>query len=299
MTIQEQAFFIPKMALIGVGLIGGSLVQALRKVDAVGEVIGVGRSAENLQLAQSMGVIDGYTHQAAEAVKGADMVVIATPVGSFETLLEEIMPVLSPDAIVTDVGSVKAEIIAAARRVMAERLDQFVPAHPIAGAENSGVAAAFSDLYVDHNVLFTPLAESRSDFTRVVEKMWQLTGANVLEMDVDLHDQVLGVTSHLPHVIVFALIDYLSKQKNQSLHYKFAAGGLYDFTRIASSDARMWTDICLNNKEKLVSIVRGFSQELTQIANQIEADEEAQLMHIFEQAKQARSQVADYRKTNE
>lgn len=299
MTIQVEPFYISKMALIGVGLIGGSLAQALRKVGAVGEVVGVGRSPENLQLAQSMGVIDRYTHQAAEAVEGADMVVIATPVGSFESLLEQIMPVLSRDAIVTDVGSVKAEIIAAARRVMGDSLDQFVPAHPIAGAENSGVAAAFPDLYVDHNVLFTPLAESRVEFTRIVEKMWQLTGANVLELDVDLHDQVLGVTSHLPHVIVFALIDYLSKQKNQSLHYKFAAGGLYDFTRIASSDARMWTDICLNNKDKIVSIVRGFSQELSQIANQIEADEDAQLMHIFEQAKQARSQVADYRKNEQ
>jgi len=296
MTIKENPFYIPKMALIGVGLIGGSLVQALRKAGAVGEVVGVGRSVENLQLAQSMGVIDSYTHQASEAVEGADMVVIATPVGSFEGLLTQIMPSLSRDAIVTDVGSVKAEIIAAARRVMSGRLDQFVPAHPIAGAENSGVAAAFPDLYVDHNVLFTPLVESRAEFTRIVESMWQLTGANVVEMDVDLHDQVLGVTSHLPHVIVFALIDYLSKQNNQSLHYKFAAGGLYDFTRIASSDARMWTDICLNNKDKLSSIIRDFSQELSQIADQIEANEDAQLMHIFEQAKQARSQVADYRK---
>jgi len=295
MTIQEQPFFIPKLALIGVGLIGGSLVQALRKVDAVGEVIGVGRSVENLDLAVSLGVIDRYTHQSAEAVIDADMVVIATPVGAFEAVLRDIMPNLPVDAVVTDVGSVKAEIIDAARRVMGDRLDQFVPAHPIAGAENTGVAAAFPDLYVDHNVLFTPLSESRAQFTRLVEAMWKLTGANVVEMDVELHDQVLGVTSHLPHVIVFALIDYLSKQNNQALHYKFAAGGLYDFTRIASSDARMWADICLNNKEKLIPIVRGFAQELQLISDRIENDQDAELMKIFEQARLARSQVADYR----
>lgn len=295
MTIQEHPFYIPKMALIGVGLIGGSLVQALKKVDAVGEVIGVGRSVENLELAVSLGVIDRYTHQSAEAVIDADLVVIATPVGAFETVLGEIMPNLSTDAVVTDVGSVKAEIIAAARRVMGDRLDQFVPAHPIAGAENTGVAAAFPDLYVDHNVLFTPLSESRPGFTRLVEAMWQLTGAHVVEMNVELHDQVLGVTSHLPHVIVFALIDYLSKQENQSLHYKFAAGGLYDFTRIASSDARMWSDICQNNKDKLIPIIRSFAQELQHISDRIENDQDAELMQIFEQAKQARSQVADFR----
>jgi len=296
MSIQEKPFFVKKLALIGVGLIGGSLVQALHKVNVLGEVVGVGRSVDNLQLAQSLGVIDRYTHDAAEAVEGADMVVIATPVGAFETILQQIMPKLSEDAIITDVGSVKSEIIAAARRVMAERIEQFVPAHPIAGAENTGVAAAFPDLFVDHNILFTPLQESRPEFSRKVKAMWKLTGANVVDMDVELHDQVLGVTSHLPHVIVFALIDFLSRQENQALHYKFAAGGLYDFTRIASSDARMWTDICLNNKDKLIPIIRSFAQELELIADRAEQDQDAELMHIFEQAKQARAKVADLRK---
>ncbi len=296
MSIQQHPLYIPKLALIGVGLIGGSLVQALRQQHAVGEVVGVGRSVENLELAVSLGVIDRYTHQAAEAALDADMVVIATPVGAFESVLSDIMPNLSEHAVVTDVGSVKAEIIAAARRVMGDRLNQFVPAHPIAGAENTGVAAAFADLYVDHNVLFTPLQESRADFTALVESMWRLTGANVVEMDVELHDQVLGVTSHLPHVIVFALIDYLSKQDNQALYYKFAAGGLYDFTRIASSDARMWSDICLNNKQKLIPIIQNFAQELMLISERIENDEDTELMHIFEQAKLARAQVADFRK---
>ena len=288
--------YIPRLAIIGVGLIGGSLLKALRRENAVGEVVGVGRGVDNLKLAQDMGVIDRYTHDVAEAVAEADMVVIATPVGSFETILAQAMPVLKKDAIVTDVGSVKKEIVEAARRVMGDRIEQSVPGHPIAGAEHTGVSASMVNLFVDHHVIITPLPETRSEYSVVVEQMWRTTEARVVEMDIDLHDQVLGVTSHLPHVIVFALIDYLSRQDNQGLHYQFAAGGLYDLTRIASSDARMWTDICLNNKEKLIPIIRDYAQELVRMADQIEADQGERLMEEFEHAKEARSRVADYRK---
>ncbi|MCP4010197.1 MAG: prephenate dehydrogenase/arogenate dehydrogenase family protein [Proteobacteria bacterium] len=294
--ISVNPVYIPKLVLIGVGLIGGSLLKVLQKENAVGEVVGVGRGVENLQLAHSMGVIDRFTHDAAEAVQEADMVVIATPVGAFETILEQILPHLKKDAIVTDVGSVKGEIVLAARRVLGTQIDQFVPAHPIAGSENSGVMAAMVNLFVDHNVIITPLPETRTEFRSVVEQMWRLTEARIVEMDIDLHDQVLGVTSHLPHVIVFALIDYLSRQDKQALHYQFAAGGLYDLTRIASSDARMWSDICMNNKDKLIPIIRGYAQDLMQMADQIEADEGDKLIKEFEQAKLARGRVADYRK---
>lgn len=294
--ISVNPVYIPRLALIGVGLIGGSLLKVLKKENAVGEVIGVGRGIENLQLAQSMAVIDRFTHDAAEAVIEADMVVIATPVGAFEPILKEIMPHLKKDAIVTDVGSVKGEIVRAARDVMGDRIDQFVPAHPIAGAEYSGVAAAIGNLFVDHNVILTPLPETRTEFSTVIEQMWRLTEARVVNMGIDLHDQVLGVTSHLPHLLVFALIDYLSKQDNQALHYQFAAGGLYDLTRIASSDARMWSDICLNNKEKILPVLREYAQSLLQMAEQIEADEGDVLIKEFEHAKLARSRVSDYRK---
>ncbi len=294
--ISVNPVYIPRLALIGVGLIGGSLLKVLKKENAVGEVIGVGRGIENLQLAQSMAVIDRFTHDAVEAVIEADMVVIATPVGAFEPILKEIMPHLKKDAIVTDVGSVKGEIVRAARQVMGDRIDQFVPAHPIAGAEHSGVAAAIGNLFVDHDVILTPLPETRAEFSTVIEQMWRLTEARVVNMDIDLHDQVLGVTSHLPHLLVFALIDYLSKQDNQALHYQFAAGGLYDLTRIASSDARMWSDICLNNKEILLPVLREYAQSLLQMAEQIEADEGDALIKEFEHAKLARSRVSDYRK---
>ena len=294
--ISVNPVYIPRLALIGVGLIGGSLLKVLKKENAVGEVVGVGRGVENLELALSMGVIDRYTHDAAAAVEGADMVVIATPVGTFEPILQQIMPSLKKDAIVTDVGSVKGEIVDAARRVMGERIEQFVPAHPIAGAEHSGVAASMVNLFVDHHIIMTPLAETCREYRTVVDQMWRLTEARVVDMDIELHDQVLGVTSHLPHVIVFALIDYLSKQENQALHYQFAAGGLYDLTRIASSDARMWSDICLNNKNKLIPIIREYAAELLRMADQIEADEGDKLIEEFQHAKRARSHVADYRK---
>ncbi len=294
--ISVNPVYIPKLVLIGVGLIGGSLLKVLQKENAVGEVVGVGRGVENLQLAHSMGVIDRFTHDAAEAVQEADMVVIATPVGAFEPILEQVLPHLKKDAIITDVGSVKGEIVLAARRVLGSQIDQFVPAHPIAGSENSGVTAAMVNLFVDHNVIITPLPETRTEFRSVVEQMWRLTEARIVEMDIDLHDQVLGVTSHLPHVIVFALIDYLSRQEKQALHYQFAAGGLYDLTRIASSDARMWSDICMNNKDKLIPIIRDYAQDLMQMADQIEADEGDKLIQEFEQAKLARGRVADYRK---
>ena len=294
--ISVNPVFIPRLVVIGVGLIGGSLLKVLKKEKAVGEVIGVGRGAANLQLAQQEGLIDSFSHDAASVVSDADMVIFAVPVGVFEAILEQILPVLKADAIVTDVGSVKGEIVRAAQRVMGGRIDQFVPAHPIAGAEHSGAAAAMSNLFVDHNVILTPLSETRPEFSAVVEQMWRLTEACVVNMDIELHDQVLGVTSHLPHVVVFALIDYLSHQDELELHYRFAAGGLYDLTRIASSDAVMWSDICLNNKDKLIPVIRDYARTLSRMADHIEAGEGDELMRIFEQARQARSCVSDYRK---
>lgn len=294
----KQPFCIEKLALIGVGLIGGSLVQALREQKAVAEVVGVGRSVENLMLAKSLGVVDDYTHDVAEAVRDADMVVIATPVGAFAQILSEVLPALGPNAIVTDVGSVKREIIQSAIDVMGDKVAQFVAAHPVAGSEKSGVGAANPQLFVDHNIILTPLPETNPAFKTRVEEMWHLTGARVVDMDAELHDQILGVTSHLPHVIVYTLINYLAQQNEQEMHYQFAAGGLYDLTRIASSDAVMWSDIFLNNKDKIINIVRDYAAELNTLADQIEADDKTQLVQRFEQAKQVRATLADFRKRN-
>lgn len=292
----EAPFSIQKLALIGVGLIGGSLVQALREQKAVTEVVGVGRSVENLMLAKSLGVVDDYTHDVAAAVQDADMVVIAAPVGAFAQILREVLPNLGTDAIVTDVGSVKGEVVKAAIDILGDRISQFVPAHPVAGSEKSGVAAANPKLFINHNIILTPLSETNLEFKNRVERMWRLTGADVVDMEVALHDQILGVTSHLPHVIVYALMNYLAKQNDQEMHYQFAAGGLFDLTRIASSDAVMWGDILLNNKEKIIDIVRDYAAELNAMADQIQADEKGNLIQSFEHAKQTRATLADYRK---
>ncbi len=294
----DDSFHIRKLALIGVGLIGGSLAMALREQKVIGEVVGVGRSIENLQLAKSMGVVDSYTHHVAEAAKDADMIVIATPVGTFEQILSDLLPVLAPDAIVTDVGSIKGEIIRSAIELMGDRVQQFVPAHPIAGGEKSGVQAAFSHLFVDHNTIITPLVQTSAVSKARIEQMWRLVGARVVDMPISAHDQVLGVTSHLPHIIVYALINYLAKQEDQETHYQFAAGGLYDLTRIASSDAVMWRDICMSNKEKIVPIVREYADELLQVAAQIEAGQADDIEQRFNQAKRTRSNLADYRKSH-
>ncbi|MEE9447445.1 MAG: prephenate dehydrogenase/arogenate dehydrogenase family protein [Arenicellales bacterium] len=295
MSSSTPDFHIHKLVIIGVGLIGGSLALALREKSTVDEIIGVGRSVENLQRAIDLNVIDAFTQDASVAVKEADVVIIAVPVGAFESVLKQILPHISKNTVISDVGSVKGEVVEIARRVMGKQIDQFVPAHPIAGSENSGVEAAFPSLFVDHNIIITPLAETRQDLLLLIESVWLSTGAKVLALDDQLHDQVLGVTSHLPHVIVYALMDYLAQQPEQTLHYQFAAGGLFDLTRIASSDAVMWRDICVSNQDKLSAIVREYANSLNQLADQIEAGEGAQLEQLFRHAKTERGQLADMR----
>lgn len=293
-TVTKQS--APNIALIGVGLIGGSFVQALRQHDRVGHVVGVGRGEDNLKLAKSLGIIDRYTFDIGDAVKNADIVMISTPVGATEAVLKAMMPHLADETIVTDVGSVKAAVVQVARSVMGDQIDQFVPVHPIAGSETSGAGAATPDLFVDHQVIVTPLSETRTAFVDSISALWALTGAQVAEMDENLHDQILGVTSHLPHVLVYALIDYLSKQPQQEAHYKFAAGGLYDLTRIASSDAVMWRDICLNNSDNLVKMMRDYAQDINHLADKIETGESAQVQDLFQHAKQVRAKLARVRK---
>ena len=285
-----------RIALCGFGLIGSSIARAVRRGNLANPIAAYSRRQSTREECAKLGIVDSLHADPADAVRDADLVIICVHLGAYKDMARAMAPALKAGAIVTDVGSVKEEIVAAARRVMGTQIDQFVPAHPIAGSEHSGVAAAMVNLFVDHNVIITPLAETRAECRSVVEQMWRLTGARIVEMDVDLHDQILGVTSHLPHIIVFALIDYLSRQDKQALHYQFAAGGLYDLTRIASSDARMWSDICLNNKEKLLPVLREYAQSLLQMAEQIEADEGDALIKEFEHAKLARSRVSDYRK---
>ncbi len=296
MSEQLEHLFIPRLTLIGVGLIGGSLVQALRSQNAVGQVVGVGRSQANLELALELGTVDEISTNTRTAVQGADVVVLATPVLTIDKVLEEIAPCLNSNTIVTDVGSVKGVIVDQAKARLGKLFPRFVAAHPIAGSENSGVQAAYASLFNEHRVIITPSPETDADALDTITKMWALTGAEVENMSIQRHDEVLSVTSHLPHVLAYALMRFLNEKADKEAYFRLAAGGLYDFTRIASSDPTMWRDICVSNKEQVSCQLRAFSADLNEFAEHIEGEKMDVLQEDFSAAKAARARVASFRK---
>jgi prephenate dehydrogenase len=247
---------IGRMAVIGVGLIGGSLARALREADAVGEVVGCGRDAAHLERARVLGVIDRFKLDPARAVAGADMVAVCTPVGAVGTMLAAIQSGLGADTVVTDAGSVKGEVVraagAAVPRACESFLGNFVPGHPIAGTEYSGVEASFSDLYRGRQVILTPTADTRKEAIARVRRMWEVAGATVTEMDAAHHDRMLAATSHLPHVLAYALVDLLAAMEDSEEVFAYTGGGFRDVSRIASSAPNMWVDIVRANRPELV-----------------------------------------------
>ena len=284
---------IERLAVIGVGLIGGSLARALRAADAVGEVIGCGRSAENLELAFDLGVIDGCTRDPAVAVKDADMVFVAVPLGAMRDTFERIRGHLAPAAVITDGGSVKGSVVADAVAVFGGVPPRFVPGHPIAGTERSGVGASFPELYQNRRVILTPLPETEPDAVAKVRTMWQTVGAEVSDMGVAHHDEVLAATSHLPHMLAFGLVDALARMRDNDEIFRYAAGGFRDFTRIASSSPVMWRDICMANAEALSAMLARFGEEMTDLADSIRRRDGDHLLEIFSRAKQARDRFVD------
>jgi prephenate dehydrogenase len=284
---------IERLAIIGVGLIGGSLARALRAAGEVDEVIGCGRSAENLELAFDLGVIDGCTRDPAVAVKDADVVLIAVPLGAMRPVFESIANALGPDAVVTDAGSVKGSVVADAASVFGEVPKRLVPGHPIAGTERSGVAASFPELYHNRRVILTPLPQTDADAVERVRAMWEAAGAEVTEMDVAHHDQVLAATSHLPHMLAFGLVDSLARMQDNDEIFRYAAGGFRDFTRIASSNPVMWRDICIANAEALSEVLARFGEEVTELAEAIRQRDADHLLAIFTRAKAARDRFVD------
>ena len=286
---------IAKLVVIGVGLIGGSLACALRKAGRVGAVIGVGRSIANLKQAVALGVIDSYSQDGAQAVADADMVVIGATLGSTAAILETIAPALQPATIVTDVGSTKASVVAAARLALGDKFARFVPGHPIAGTEHSGAQAAFADLYVGHRVILTPVAETDLDALARVRAMWECVGARVTQMSVADHDRVLAATSHLPHMLAFTLVDMLAAADDADDIFAFAAGGFRDFTRIASSNPEMWRDIALANRDALLAICGSYKARLERLMQALREGDGATLEQSFKRAKEARDRcvVAD------
>ena len=279
---------INRLALIGVGLIGGSLARALRDAGHVREVIGYGRGLANLQRAVELGVADRVETSLSTAVRDADMVVLATPVGSMAEILTAIAPYLASDAVVTDVGSVKGTIATAARAALGEKLSNFVPGHPIAGTERTGVEASFSSLFVGRRVVLTPLPETSAAAVTRVRAMWQAAGAEVVNMSVEHHDAVLAATSHLPHLLAYALVDMLARLDDSREIFAYAAGGFRDFTRIASSDPEMWRDISLANRDAIVSMLKKYRTEVDGLIKAVSAGDGEKLQTLFAHAKAAR-----------
>jgi len=278
-----------RVAVIGVGLIGGSFALALKQAGACAHVAGAGRNAANLRLARERGVIDSIAADAVAAAHGADLVLLAAPVAQFPRLLRDIAPVLGPKAVVTDGGSTKRDVIAAARQALGRRLAQFVPAHPIAGAEKSGAQAAQADLFRGKRVILTPLAENTESALKKVQEAWSACGARITRMDAGEHDAVLAAVSHLPHLAAFALVHDIAGRENAAQLFSFAAGGFRDFTRIASSHPEMWRDICLANRDRLLEELKAYRAALGALGKLLEAGDGVALERAFGEAREARN----------
>lgn len=284
---------IQRLCIIGVGLIGGSLARALRQADACKEIVGAGRDPRHLQQAVDLGVIDRFDTDIAAAVKDADMVFVSVPVGAMAAVFSALKDNLSDSAVLTDGGSAKGSVIAAAEQAFGQVPAQFVPGHPIAGTERSGVAASVPDLYRDRRVILTPLPRTDGKAIARVRAMWEATGATVTEMEPTHHDEVLAATSHLPHVLAFALVESLARLHDKREIFEYAAGGFRDFTRIASSDPDMWRDICLANADAILVMIERFSTDLQVLADAVRDHDSDRLAQIFTAAKQARDGFAN------
>lgn len=284
---------IKRLCIIGVGLIGGSLARALKRVNYCGEIVGSSRNKSHLQLAQELGVIDRHERDPKLAVKDADVIVLAVPLGAIEDVMHAIAGNLKQDAVITDVGSAKRSVVTAAQAALGAMSKHFVPGHPIAGTEKNGVESSFAELYKGRRVILTPTADTEASAVAVVREMWEKAGAEVGEMDVDHHDEILAATSHLPHMLAFALVDTLARMHEQAEIFRYAAGGFRDFTRIASSDPLMWRDICLANRDAIAAMIDRFQGDLVGLREAIVQGDGKRIEEIFTRAKAARDQYCD------
>jgi len=279
---------IQHMVVIGTGLIGGSLCLALKKAGLVERVTGVGRSRANLELAKELAIVDDWTHDIAEAVHGADVVLLAVPMTAYASVFKAMAPHLSATAIITDAGSTKQSAMAAARSFLPDS-SRFVAGHPIAGTEQSGAGAAFAELFEERLCILTPDADTRADALQRVQEMWEAAGSRVMRMGSAEHDDFLAAVSHLPHLAAFALVNAVRKQGNEEHEpFEFAAGGFRDFTRIASSSPQMWRDIALCNRDAVIRQVDALQDELSSLKDALQSDDGEQLLEHFTSAKQAR-----------
>jgi len=277
-----------KVLIVGVGLIGGSFALALKQAGQVGEVVGIGRHPEALARALELGIVDRVTDDYADALRGADLVLLAAPVAQTGAILEALLPHLEPQTIVTDAGSTKCDVVAAARAVMQDRVHQFVPGHPIAGSESNGPDAALAGLYHGKKCVLTPLPENAAEDVERVASAWRACGAVIHTLSPEDHDRVFAAVSHLPHLLAYALVDDIAAKPHADLLFQYAASGFRDFTRIAGSSPEMWRDISLANRAALLSELDAYLAQLTSMRAMLAAADGVGLQGIYATAQRAR-----------
>ncbi|MFC5472724.1 prephenate dehydrogenase [Paraherbaspirillum soli] len=279
---------LKKIAIFGVGLIGGSFALALKKAGAVEQIVGAGRNSATLQRARELGIIDVIASSVADAVAGADLILIAAPVAQTGAILASIQPHLQAGTIVTDAGSTKSDVVLAARAELGDKIAQFVPGHPIAGREQNGPDAALADLYVGKKVVLAPMPENAEQDVAKVAAAWQQCGAHIHRLSAQQHDAIFAAVSHLPHVLAYALVDEIANKPHAESLFQYAASGFRDFTRIAGSSPEMWRDISLANQDALLHELDAYLLQLTRLRGLLAAGDGAALEAIYGNAQRAR-----------
>lgn len=282
-----------RVVIAGVGLIGGSFAAALRRAGMVERIVGIGRRPEPLAEALQLGLIDEAQQDWAVALKGADLVLLATPVGQMDAIMAAMAPHIEPDTLVTDGGSTKADVIDAIYSHLGAHIANVVPAHPIAGAEKSGPTAATADLFVGKKVVLTPLPENSARAIETVRAAWAACGAQMHQMSPQEHDRVFAAVSHLPHLLAFGLVHELAERANGEQLFKYAASGFRDFTRIAGSHPEMWRDICIANRQALLAELDAYLAELAYLRAVLMQGDGRALETLFAQAREARNAWAE------
>ena len=280
---------IGKLVVFGVGLIGGSFALALKKRRAVAHVVGVGRSRANLLAARRLGIIDEIAAEAGTAVKDADLVLLAVPLGQTRAVLAQIAPHLAAHTVVSDAGSTKRDVIAAARRQLGATFARFVPAHPIAGTEKSGAEAAFAELFENRNLIVTPEPETSARALKLVTAAWKLAGMRILSMDAAKHDRMFALVSHLPHLLSFTAVGNIAGYPDAARLFQHIGGGFRDLTRIAGSSPEMWRDICIANRDPILAALDGYLSDLEAVRGMVEASDGQGLAMKFSTARNARA----------
>lgn len=277
-----------KVLIFGVGLIGASFARGLKAAHAADEIIGFGRTPKSLKTAYDLGIIDEVGINPGGDVREADLILVATPVGQMPEIFQRIAPYLGDHTIVTDAGSTKSDVVEAARAAFGHRISQFVPGHPIAGAETSGAESSRADLYQGRKVVLTPLLENAVEDIEIVKRAWELCGADVRILDAETHDRVFAAVSHLPHLLAFALVDEFAKRPNADQLFDYAAAGFRDFTRIAASHPEMWRDISLANRTALLAELDRYNVALMRVRQALVNSDGDTLAEIYANARHKR-----------